>query len=139
MTGTRAIGWAALLAAVAALVAVTLWIARPHVPQRRADAAATFIDATLVESPGPVVTSLRSGGKGEAAGLRVGDRVEAVNGRSSPSLRALAKDLRLARRGPMDIRVRRGEGVWHAVVVKRSGEQGDEQQDLGHRGRRGHG
>lgn len=127
MTGTRPLGWAAALATIPAAGAVGLWVSPRPPPAASVTSVGSggdpgaFIAATLMDAPEPVVTSLQSYGSGEQAGLRVGDHIIAVGGRPSPSLGALAADLRRLPPGPVDIRVRRGEKIGRVLVLSTGG------------------
>ena len=94
----RAAAALAVLALVAALLAANgLW-------RRQGEGAAT-IGVTLA-GPQPVVTSLRTGGLADRAGLRVGDVVEAIDGRAAGSPDEAERAMALHR--PGYLRIRRG-------------------------------
>ena len=88
MTTLRMLGRAALAFLVLATLGALMSIHAMRAP-RAAGPDAT--GATVVAAPaglpaGLVVTSLRAGGRAEAAGLRVGDVVERVDGHAPDSL-----------------------------------------------------
>lgn len=119
------IGWLALLCAVLAALIVIREFVRPyHEPVAAGESLPTGATLAVVEGMGRprlLVTSLRTGGPGALAGLRVGDEIEDVDGLPAPSLAAFDRDvaqgsfevveLRVLRRGvPIDIHMRRDGG-----------------------------
>ena len=58
-----------------------------------------------------VITSLRTGGRGAANGLRVGDEIEDVDGLPAPTLAALDRDVAAGSYDKIDVRVRRGDAI----------------------------
>jgi len=58
-----------------------------------------------------LVTSLRTGGPAQIAGLRVGDRIEDVDGHPVPSIDAFDRDLSGRSRDDIDLRVHRGAAL----------------------------
>ncbi|NIJ21527.1 S1-C subfamily serine protease [Sphingomonas naasensis] len=95
-----------LLVIVALAAAAALWLSLA-VPRHRDDRLDP-LGATLMpaSAAGPLlVDSLRSGGAAEQAGLRVGDRIVAVDGRAARSRRDVARALRSHR--PVILHVRR--------------------------------
>jgi len=97
LLGRLALGLA-LLALMAAAVAL-------HGLRAQRIAAEAALGATLAGGR-PVVTSLRSGGLADHAGLEVGDVVEAVDGHPTRSLAEL--DHAVASGTPAGLRIRRG-------------------------------
>jgi len=67
------------------------------------------LDFTADPVPGPqpglVVTSVRSRGYAEKAGLAVGDWIESADGREPPTLQALAEELSARGQQPIHLRV----------------------------------
>ncbi|WP_419825345.1 PDZ domain-containing protein [Sphingomonas sp.] len=93
---------------------------------------ASIPGVTLADDVGnigmPVVTSLRSDGEAERSGLRVGDRIAAVDGHPVRDVAALGRAMRLqAGTKPLRLHVRRGDTVW-TVAVDRA-EPGIETHD----------
>lgn len=122
------IGWAALLCAALAALIVTHQFLRPyHVPFTAGESLPTGATLAVVERDGGprlMVTSLQTEGPGAAAGLRVGDEIEDVDGLPAPSLAAFDRDvasgsydivdLRVLRHGALiDIHMRRDGGGHH--------------------------
>lgn len=119
------IGWLALLCAAMAAFIVTRQFVRPyHEPVAAGESLPTGATLAVVENAGHtrlMVTSLQTGGPGAAAGLKVGDEIEDVDGLPAPSLAAFDRDvasgsydvvdLRVLRHGrPIDIHMRRDGG-----------------------------
>ncbi len=90
-----------------ATVTAALVLSGPlDLPMRTRQQDATFAMLDEPDGPEPVVTSLRTGGIEQRAGMRVGDAVVAIDGLDHPSLRALRHHL--ADPGPISLRIRRG-------------------------------
>jgi S1-C subfamily serine protease len=112
LLGRVALGLALLALLAAALALHGLRAQRIAVQARL---GATFAGAAGRTGGGhPVVTSLRHGGRAAAAGLAVGDVVEAVGGRATGSLAEL--DRAVASGAPAAMRVRRGAREIGVVV-----------------------
>jgi S1-C subfamily serine protease len=68
----------------------------------------------------PVVTSVRSGGAAARAGIRVGDEIESVDGRSVHTVAALRTVMQaLDGKGPLALHIRRRDAIW-TIVIGRS-------------------
>ncbi len=68
----------------------------------------------------PVVTSVRSGGVAARAGIRVGDEIEAVDGRFVHNVAALRAAVSADRsKGPLALHIRRGDALW-TIAIDRS-------------------
>jgi S1-C subfamily serine protease len=67
----------------------------------------------------PVVTSVRSNGAAERAGIRAGDEIEAVDGHTVRDVAALRATL-LADRGsgPLALHIRRGDTLWTVAIAR---------------------
>ena len=100
MNELRQIGRAAGAMALLALLAAVLALHALH--DDRADRVRPA--ATLVGTE-PMVTSLQGGGAADRAGLRVGDVVEAVDGRAPGSLAEVERVMASGRAA--DLRIRR--------------------------------
>ena len=101
--------WAlALMTGLAgATVTAALVLSGPlDLPMRTKQQDATFAMLDDPDGPDPVVTSLRTGGIEQRAGMRVGDTVVAIDGLDHPSLRMLRHHL--ADTGLISLRIRRG-------------------------------
>lgn len=73
----------------------------------------------------PVVTSVRSDGEAERAGIRVGDEIESVGGRPVRSVAALRAAVFADRSNrPLALHIRRGDAVW-TIAIDRSEPAGD--------------
>ena len=74
----------------------------------------------------PVVTSVRSNGAAERAGLQVGDEIVTVDGRRVPDVAAL-HEVMSADRGnrPLALHIRRGDALW-TVAIDRAEPAADE-------------
>jgi S1-C subfamily serine protease len=74
----------------------------------------------------PVVTSVRSDGEAERAGIRAGDEIETVDGHAVHDVAALRAAL-LADRGsgPLALHIRRGNALW-TVAIDRSEPAADD-------------
>lgn len=130
MTSARMVAWALLTLLLCSLPAAWVFIARPDL-LRAGRPRPALPDVTVEATPDPVnhdgqallVTSLRSGAEAAREGIRVGDLIEGVDGRSVATVdelaRALADDQNMVltlhlRRGdhPLDMRLdRRAAGV----------------------------
>ena len=125
----RPIGWATVLATLVAILLIVVWFDRTRARRPPTDPGA-LIGATIAGMPEPVITSLADNSIADTAGLRVGDRIEAVNGRSAHSMKELSADLRLAEPGPLYIEVKRGKKILVVQVPSASGGEVG-QQDSG--------
>lgn len=68
----------------------------------------------------PVVTSVRSDGAAERAGIRVGDEIEAVDGRYVHNVAALRAAVQAQNgKGPLALHIRRGDALW-TIAIDRS-------------------
>lgn len=68
----------------------------------------------------PVVTSVRTNGEAERAGIRAGDEIESVDGRSVHDVSALrAAVLSNRPSAPLTLHIRRGDALW-TVALDRS-------------------
>jgi regulator of sigma E protease len=67
----------------------------------------TMMSGVPVTPTSPVVNQVRAGGAAESAGLRVGDRIVAFNGKENPSWDRVANDIRLSPEQPMPMTVER--------------------------------
>lgn len=119
-------GWVALICALLAITVVALQLSdrslrHDIVAGRWRSTGATLAPIETEGRPRLVVTSLRSDGPAQRAGLRVGDAIETVDGRPAPTIAALDRDvaagsfaivhLQVRRNGQMkDIGVPRGPG-----------------------------
>lgn len=123
------IGWSALLCAGAAAIVVghqftTSLPQDQPAAERMLPTGATFAPIDQGGRTRLVVTSLQTDGPGARAGLRVGDRIEYVDGLPAPTLAAFEHDvaqggsdlvdLKVQRRDRLiDIHMRRGDGRKH--------------------------
>lgn len=115
MPGMRPLRSLMLLIVVAAgAVAMVLsWNLPRHRDDRQDPLGATLMPASAA---GPLlVDSLRSGGAAEQAGLRVGDRIEAVDSRTARSKRDVARALRSHR--PVILHVRRAGRTFALKII----------------------
>lgn len=115
------IGWAAAACMLVATLIVAHALTRPHrydMPSVALRSGATLERLDDGGVPHLVVTSLQSGGAGEAAGLRVGDRIEDVDGLPAPTIAAFNKDVVSGSHSDIDLRVRRG-GTLLDIHMKR--------------------
>jgi S1-C subfamily serine protease len=65
----------------------------------------------------PIVTSLRSDGQAERSGLRVGDRIAALDGQPVGNVAALDRAMRArAAKTPLRLHIRRGDTVWTLAI-----------------------
>ncbi|WP_380876060.1 hypothetical protein ACFB49_07160 [Sphingomonas sp. DBB INV C78] len=109
-----------LLAVATALttVAVTAWLLLSPLRQplcrlegNRAAAAPMLTDLTFGPMPGRhalVVTSLRSSGEAEQAGVRVGDQLEAVTHRRIDTIETLRRVVKASAGQMVSVQLRRG-------------------------------
>lgn len=129
MKGLRLVGIGAAAATGLAIAAAAL-VHGPDRPRLRDDATFASIDASRAAPL--VVTSLRTGGLEEHAGLQVGDAIVALDGERGPTLERLRH--RLGSRVPVDLRVRRGGDEWAVhLLPTAAGEQRGEQNPAGRR------
>lgn len=108
------IGWSAAIFALVAALVVAHGLRspyRPATPRVALRSGATFASLRVDGAPRLVVTSLRSGGAGQAAGLRVGDRIVDVDGLPAPTIEAFNKDVANGSYGDVDVRVERGTAL----------------------------
>lgn len=109
----------ALLAVTGALTWGDIWaqrhfnligpsLSRPH-GASPGEAWRKVLDFTADPVPGPrpglVITSVRSRGHAEKAGLLVGDWIESVDGHAPPTLQALAEELSARGQAPIHLKV----------------------------------
>jgi S1-C subfamily serine protease len=125
-------GLAAGIIAVLAAVALVVMMAEAGSFQRfgRGGALGVSIPSLTVGDGGddqmPVVTSVRSNGAAERAGIKVGDEIEAVNGRQVHNVAALRAVVSADRRNqPLALHIRRGDAVW-TIAIDRSEQAADE-------------
>lgn len=114
MTGMRPLRSLVLIIVIVAGAAAMLMSRNlaSHRPDRQDPFGATLVPASAA---GPLlVDSLRSGGEAEQAGLRIGDRIEAVDSRAVRSRREVERAL--AAHHPVTLHVRRA-GRTLAVTV----------------------
>lgn len=115
-----------VLAPMAVLLAVpAAWLAAT-LPATSHDMTTAIPGATLDRAPaggdpGMVVTSLRSDGAAGAAGLRVGDRIERIDGLPAPTTRAVRHDVAHAAGRPLDIRIWRAGHIREIRIVRNVG------------------
>nr|WP_281367502.1 PDZ domain-containing protein [Sphingomonas chungangi] len=90
---------------------------------RRVDGSAiatsTLPGVTLDNDGGdqmPVVTSVRSNGEAERAGIRAGDEIEAVDGRRVRDIAALRSAVVSDADGKLDLHIRRGDALWSVAL-----------------------
>ena len=67
----------------------------------------------------PVVTSVRTNGEAERAGLRAGDEIEAVDGQRVHDIAALRSAVLSDADGKLDLHIKRGDALW-SVALDRS-------------------
>lgn len=128
-SGTAAtVGVVALLLAVAlvtmlaergafAIFGTATTTAAPPIP------GVTLDDTTADRTP--VVTSLRTHGEAERRGVRVGDRIQAVDGRQVRDVAALRAALAKHSGGvPVSLQIQRGDSLWD-VALDRAEPSGD--------------
>jgi S1-C subfamily serine protease len=121
---------AGTLAVVAALLLV-LFLAERGIFTRASAGALAFGSAipgmTLDDDDDdrmPVVTSVRSDGQAERAGIRAGDEIASVNDQPVRNVAALRAALTAARgHGPVALHIRRGDALW-TVAIDRAEPQG---------------
>ncbi|QKS00997.1 PDZ domain-containing protein [Sphingomonas sp. CL5.1] len=118
MNGLRMAGWAAVGAA--AVGAGAFGLLADNVPRvaapRGAVGGATYSPVSHVRHHALVVTSLRTGGAEAAAGLKVGDMVEAIDGHAGATLATLRAAE--ARRPPAVLKVQRNGDVFTLTLLK---------------------
>lgn len=116
MISARTIAWALLALLVCCLPAAWVLIARPDL-LRTGKPRLALPDVTVESTPDPVnhdgqallVTSLRSGAVAAREGLRVGDLIEGVDGRSVATVDELARALADDRNMVLTLHLRRGD------------------------------
>jgi S1-C subfamily serine protease len=64
----------------------------------------------------PVVTSVRSNGEAERAGIRAGDEIEAVDGHRVRDVAALRAAMLSDRDGKLALHIRRGDTLWTVAI-----------------------
>ena len=65
----------------------------------------------------PVVTSVRSNGEAERAGIRAGDEIESVDGHPVRDVAALQATVQSDHnRGPLALHIRRGDALWTVAL-----------------------
>ncbi len=65
----------------------------------------------------PVVTSVRTNGEAERAGIRAGDEIEAVDGHAVRDVAALRATVQSDHRsGPLALHIRRGDTLWTVAL-----------------------
>lgn len=112
---TRFLFWAGWGAAGFALLAVFVVVhAVMHplryqpMPLAGLHSGATFVSLASGGTAHLVVTSIQAGGAGEVAGLRVGDRIEDVDGLPAPTIKAFNMDIAGSAYDEVVLRIRRG-------------------------------
>ncbi|WP_253201509.1 PDZ domain-containing protein [Sphingomonas quercus] len=106
------IGWGAALSAVAAmLVLAHAFRHTPAIVARQRPIGATLAVTGTGDAARLTVTSLRTGGPGARAGLRVGDRIEDVDGLPAPSSAAFYREVAGAPHDNLDLHVLRGQAL----------------------------
>ena len=117
MNGLRAASWAAMGAAALGVGAFGLLAGGlPHGPVRGAVGGATYSPVVRAKRHVLVVTSLRTGGAEAAAGLKVGDMIEEVNGAADASIAVLRAAE--ARRAPTMLKVKRDGGDVQTLTLR---------------------
>lgn len=93
---------------------------------RRADGmaiASSILPGVTLDNDGdddmPVVTSVRSDGEAERAGIRAGDEIEAVDGHRVHDVAALRSAVVSDRDHKLALHIRRGDALW-TVALDRS-------------------
>ncbi|WP_414901412.1 PDZ domain-containing protein [Sphingomonas flavalba] len=113
MTAARRLGSAMLLLLGIAVASrlIHLHIAGQHSPSAGFGALpdVTLEPAARTDGPGLLVTSLRTTGGAAPRALRVGDRIEAINGRAVASLRDLARTVDQDGNPVLTLHLRRGD------------------------------
>jgi S1-C subfamily serine protease len=115
-----------VLAPIAVLIAVPVaWLAAT-VPAPSRDTTTAIPGATLDRAPAGggaavVVTSLRSNGAAGAAGLKVGDRIERIDGLPASTTQAVRHDIARAGGRPLDIQVWRAGHIREIRIVRTVG------------------
>jgi S1-C subfamily serine protease len=108
-------GWATVLfSALAVFLVAHALLTRPDAvfhPARHLSLGATVAAVSTPAGSRLVITSLRTGGRGAANGLRVGDEIEDVDGLPAPTLAALDRDVAAGSYDKIDVRVRRGDAI----------------------------
>ncbi len=112
------------VAGVVVAVALVVMLAERGTFRRfsRAGIVATLPSLTVGDSSDrmPVVTSVRSDGVAARAGIRVGDEIEAVDGRYVHNVAALRAAVSADRgKGPLALHIRRGDALW-TIAIDRS-------------------
>jgi S1-C subfamily serine protease len=72
----------------------------------------------------PIVTSVRSNGAAERAGIRVGDEIEAVDGHAVHNVAALRAVMQQQSAQRLALHIRRGDAVW-TIAIDRHEPAGD--------------
>ncbi len=74
----------------------------------------------------PVVTSVRSNGKAERAGIQVGDKIDAVDGRPVRDV-AMLRSIVGAEQGahPIALHIRRGDAIWTIAIDRAEPASGE--------------
>ncbi|MBA2934216.1 PDZ domain-containing protein [Sphingomonas sp. CGMCC 1.13654] len=110
------------IAAVVATLLLILMMAERGTFRRvdgSAIATSTLPGVTLDNDGGdqmPVVTSVRSNGEAERAGIRAGDEIEAVDGRRVRDIAALRSAVVSDADGKLDLHIRRGDALWSVAL-----------------------
>ena len=106
---------------VAALLLVLVLAERGTFRPRDGAVASTLPGVTLDNSVDhmPVVTSVRSDGEAERAGIRAGDEIEAVDGHRVRDVAGLRSALLSDREDKLALHIRRGDTLW-TVALDRS-------------------
>lgn len=114
-----AIGIVAVVAAVALVVAAAETGSFSRFARAGSGAVATIPGVTVGDAADklPVVTSVRSNGAAERAGIEVGDEIVAVDGRNVRDVAAL-RDVIVADRGDprLALHIRRGDALWTVAI-----------------------
>ncbi|NIJ31909.1 PDZ domain-containing protein [Sphingomonas oligoaromativorans] len=72
----------------------------------------------------PIVTSVRSDGAAERAGIRVGDEIEAIDGHAVHNVAALRAVMLRQGTRRLALHIRRGDAVW-TIAIDRNEPAGD--------------
>ena len=118
-------GWAVLgciaLAVVLVVHQLTVERHRPALPVQALPTGATLMAVDSGQGPHLVVSSLQTGGIGAAAGLRVGDEIEDVDGLPAPTLAAFDRDIASGSYQDVDLRIRRGHALMDIHLKRQPG------------------
>lgn len=124
---TRTLFWGGWIVFAGLLLAMLLvahaFLSSPDAvdPIAGSSGGATLASVETAHDSYLVVTSLKTGGNGEVAGLRVGDRIEEVDGLPAPTIAAFNADMVQSSYKDIVLRVRRGRTVMNIALKRPAG------------------